>query len=82
MRTAPWATLREKVIKIPARIASTSRRLDLTPGPRGRNPGTEVEEPTPTGSLAMPSLAHPSITPTSNQPEITRGGSELSCGGW
>lgn len=29
MRTARWATLRTKIIKIPARIASTSRRLDL-----------------------------------------------------
>jgi hypothetical protein len=29
MRTARWATLRKKIIKIPARIASTSRRLDL-----------------------------------------------------
>lgn len=29
MRTARWATLREKLIKIPARIANTSRRLDL-----------------------------------------------------
>lgn len=29
MRTARWATLREKVINIPARIANTSRRLDL-----------------------------------------------------
>jgi hypothetical protein len=29
MRTARWATLREKLIKVPARIANTSRRLDL-----------------------------------------------------
>ena len=29
MRTARWATLRKKVIQIPARIATTSRRLDL-----------------------------------------------------
>jgi len=29
MRTARWATLREKIIKVPARIANTSRRLDL-----------------------------------------------------
>ena len=29
LRTARWATLREKLIKVPARIASTSRRLDL-----------------------------------------------------
>jgi hypothetical protein len=29
MRTARWATLREKLIKVPARIATTSRRLDL-----------------------------------------------------
>jgi hypothetical protein len=29
MRTARWATLRKKVIKIPARVATTSRRLDL-----------------------------------------------------
>lgn len=29
MRKARWATLREKLIKVPARIASTSRRLDL-----------------------------------------------------
>jgi hypothetical protein len=29
MRTARWATMREKLINIPARIANTSRRLDL-----------------------------------------------------
>jgi hypothetical protein len=29
MRTARWATLRKKIITIPARIASTSRRFDL-----------------------------------------------------
>lgn len=29
MRTARWTTLREKVIRVPARIANTSRRLDL-----------------------------------------------------
>jgi len=29
MRTARWATLRKKIINIPARVASTSRRLDL-----------------------------------------------------
>ncbi len=30
MRTARWATMREKLIKVPARIATTtSRRLDL-----------------------------------------------------
>ena len=29
MRTARWATVREKIIKVPARIANTSRRLDL-----------------------------------------------------
>ena len=29
MRTARWATLRDKLITIPARIANTSRRLDL-----------------------------------------------------
>jgi hypothetical protein len=28
MRTARWATLRDKLINIPARIANTSRRLD------------------------------------------------------
>jgi hypothetical protein len=29
MRTARWATLRRRIITVPARIASTSRRLDL-----------------------------------------------------
>jgi hypothetical protein len=29
MRTARWGTLRKKIIKVPARIATTSRRLDL-----------------------------------------------------
>lgn len=29
LRTARWATLRERLIKLPARIARTARRLDL-----------------------------------------------------
>ena len=29
LATARWATLRRQIIQVPARIASTSRRLDL-----------------------------------------------------